>query len=76
LPRHSLVDRVFYGAVAVLILILAVCLLADSVENRGFEFGLSFRMLMLAIVTILGFFRVLRRPVSEGADDETRAEEL
>ena len=76
MPRHSLVDRVFYGAVAALILILAVCLVADSVEIRGFEFDLSFPMLMLAIVTILGFFQVLRRPASEAADDETRAEEL
>ncbi len=76
MPRKSLVDRVFHGAAAVLLLVLGVYLVIDSAKNQGFEFVSSFRVLMLAIVTILGLRAVLRDRGIEGADDETQAEEL
>jgi hypothetical protein len=71
MSRNSLLDRVFYGAV------LGVYLVVDSVKNQGFGFSSSFRVLMLAVVTILGFLAVLRRNrENRGDDEETQAEEL
>jgi hypothetical protein len=76
MPRVSLVDRVFFGAVAILLLVLGVYVVTDSAKNRGFEFVSSFRLLMLAVVTILGLRAVLRDRGSGEVDDESQAEEL
>ena len=76
MPRHSLANRAFFCAVSILFLTLGVYLVVDSAENQGFAFGSSFRVLMLAIVTVLGFIHVLRGQGDKQPDDETRAEEL
>ena len=76
MARNAVVDGTFYGVVAVLFLVLGIYLVVDSIKNRGFEFGLSFQMLMLAIVTILGFFAALRNRRSKEVDAEPEDEEL
>ena len=76
MSRSLLVDRVVFSGVAVLLLVLGVYLVVDSAKNQGFGFGASFRVLMLAVGTILGLLAVLRDRGSAGAEDETQVEEL
>ena len=67
-PAPPLLDRVFYAAVAVpIVLALGVYLVVDSVKNQGFGFGSSFRVLILAVVAILGFLAVLEKPRERGS---------
>jgi hypothetical protein len=76
MPRNSFVDRVFHGGIAVLLLVLGVYLIVDSARNQGFGLGASSRVLILAVVMILGLLAALRERGGGGADDETRADEL
>jgi hypothetical protein len=76
MPRHSLADRGFFCAIAILFLILGVFLVVDSIKNKGFGFGYSFHVLMLAFLTILGLIRFMRGQGDENLDDQTQVEEL
>jgi hypothetical protein len=75
MSRRSPVDRAFYGAVGVLLLILGVYLVVDSVKNQGYRLGSSFRVLMLVSGMILSLLATLRRRGHQGAIDETQTEE-
>jgi putative Mn2+ efflux pump MntP len=76
MPRNALIDRMFHVVAASLILVLGVYMVVDSVKNQGFELGRSCQFLMLAIASILGLLRVLRRQPSQIASDESHIEEL
>lgn len=76
MPRTSLIDRVVFGIVSVLLLVLGIYLVVDSAKQHAFEFRKSFQVLMLAIAAILSLVSILRARGGAGADDEGQVEEL